>query len=134
MTWLVPLPVIIPLLGAALTLLLRRHPNMQRTVSLLVLSATLAVSIALLALTVSGGRLPAPLDAEVDITRGVIAKVAGRTDDAVRLMHDGVAALAANQSFSTGEAALTSGISMATNTSIMSSPGVRSFLGTRNPP
>jgi multicomponent Na+:H+ antiporter subunit D len=57
MTWLVPLPVIMPLLGAALTLLLRRHPNIQRAVSLLVLSATLAVAVALLALTVSGDPL-----------------------------------------------------------------------------
>jgi multicomponent Na+:H+ antiporter subunit D len=56
-TWLVPLPVIMPLLGAALTLLLRRYPNIQRTVSLLVLSATLAVSVALLALTVTGDTL-----------------------------------------------------------------------------
>ncbi|MEU8608620.1 Na+/H+ antiporter subunit D [Actinoplanes sp. NPDC048791] len=57
MTWLVPLPVIMPLLGAALTLLLRRHPNIQRTVSLLVLGATLAVATALLALTATGDPL-----------------------------------------------------------------------------
>ncbi|MFC7535735.1 Na+/H+ antiporter subunit D, partial [Actinoplanes sp. GCM10030250] len=57
MTWLVPLPVVMPLLGAALTLLLRRHPNIQRTVSLLVLSATLVVAVALLALTVTGDPL-----------------------------------------------------------------------------
>jgi multicomponent Na+:H+ antiporter subunit D len=68
MTWLVPLPVILPLLGAALTLLVRRHPNLQRAVSLLVLGTTLAVAIALLALTASGeiltvevGGWPAPL-------------------------------------------------------------------------
>ncbi|MFC7535732.1 Na+/H+ antiporter subunit D, partial [Actinoplanes sp. GCM10030250] len=57
MTWLVPLPVVMPLLGAAVTLLLRRHPHLQRTVSLLVLGATLAVTIALLALTMTGDPL-----------------------------------------------------------------------------
>jgi multicomponent Na+:H+ antiporter subunit D len=57
MTWLVPLPVVIPLAGAAVTLLLRRHPNLQRSVSLLALSATLAVAVALLALTAGGGPL-----------------------------------------------------------------------------
>ncbi|MEU8236294.1 Na+/H+ antiporter subunit D [Actinoplanes sp. NPDC048967] len=57
MTWLVPLPVVIPLVGAAVTLLLRRHPNLQRSVSLLALSATLAVAVALLALTAGGGPL-----------------------------------------------------------------------------
>jgi len=56
-TWLVPLPVVMPLLGAALTLLLRRHPTLQRAVSLIVLSATLAVAAALLALTVTGDPL-----------------------------------------------------------------------------
>ncbi|MCA2218864.1 Na+/H+ antiporter subunit D [Jidongwangia harbinensis] len=68
MTWLVPLPVIMPLLGAALTLLIRRRPNLQRTVSVLVLSATLGVAVALLALTAGGdplvvtvGGWPAPL-------------------------------------------------------------------------
>jgi multicomponent Na+:H+ antiporter subunit D len=57
MTWLVPLPVIMPLLGAALTLLIRRHPNLQRTVSLVVLGATLIVAIALLALASTGDPL-----------------------------------------------------------------------------
>jgi len=57
MTWLVPLPVLMPLLGAALTLLIRRHPTLQRAVSLLVLGATLATAIALLALTVTGDPL-----------------------------------------------------------------------------
>jgi multicomponent Na+:H+ antiporter subunit D len=68
MTWLVPLPVVMPLFGAALTLLSRRHPNIQRFVSLSVLTATLAVAVALLALTTTGGPLivavggwPAPL-------------------------------------------------------------------------
>jgi multicomponent Na+:H+ antiporter subunit D len=57
MTWLVPLPVVIPLLGAALTLLIRRHPNLQRAVSLLILGATLVVAIILLAHTVTDGPL-----------------------------------------------------------------------------
>ncbi|MEU4426468.1 Na+/H+ antiporter subunit D [Actinoplanes sp. NPDC024001] len=57
MTWLVPLPVIMPLLGAALTLLMRRRPNAQRAVSVTVLAATLAVTIMLLALTVNGETL-----------------------------------------------------------------------------
>jgi multicomponent Na+:H+ antiporter subunit D len=68
MTWLVPLPVIMPLFGAAVALLIRRHPHLQRAVSLLVLGATLAVAVALLALTATGdplvvtvGGWPAPL-------------------------------------------------------------------------
>ncbi|HET6531434.1 MAG TPA: Na+/H+ antiporter subunit D [Actinoplanes sp.] len=68
MTWLVPLPVVIPLLGAALALVSRRHPTVQRLVSLSVLSATLAVAVALLIHTNTAGPLavavggwPAPL-------------------------------------------------------------------------
>ncbi|MEV4703190.1 Na+/H+ antiporter subunit D [Actinoplanes sp. NPDC049316] len=57
MTWLVPLPVIMPLLGAAVTLLLRRRPALQRTVSVLVLTATLVVALLLLASTVAGDPL-----------------------------------------------------------------------------
>ncbi|MEU6072943.1 Na+/H+ antiporter subunit D [Micromonospora sp. NPDC047074] len=48
MTWLVPLPVVMPLLGAALTLLLLRRPRAQRWVSLTVLTATVAVAALLL--------------------------------------------------------------------------------------
>ena len=48
MTWLVPLPVTIPLLGAALTLLMNGRPRVQRTVSLTALTVTLLVSSALL--------------------------------------------------------------------------------------
>jgi multicomponent Na+:H+ antiporter subunit D len=51
MSYLVPLPVIIPLLGAALTLMMARRPRAQRVVSMTALTATLAVSAALLALT-----------------------------------------------------------------------------------
>ena len=42
---LTPLPVLLPLLGAAGTLLVGRHPRTQRTISLTVLTAVLAVSV-----------------------------------------------------------------------------------------
>jgi multicomponent Na+:H+ antiporter subunit D len=45
---LAPLPVLLPLLGAAGALLVGRHPRTQRTLSLLVLTAVLAVSVVLL--------------------------------------------------------------------------------------
>ncbi|NHC46973.1 Na+/H+ antiporter subunit D [Motilibacter aurantiacus] len=45
---LTPLPVLLPLLGAALALLFGRHPRTQRTVSLSVLAAVLVVSVLLL--------------------------------------------------------------------------------------
>jgi multicomponent Na+:H+ antiporter subunit D len=45
---LAPLPVLLPLLGAASALLVGRHPHIQRALSLVVLSAVLAVSVALL--------------------------------------------------------------------------------------
>jgi multicomponent Na+:H+ antiporter subunit D len=57
MNVLVPLPVVLPLAGAALTLMLSRRPRVQRTVSLTVLSITLAVSVALLAACVARGPL-----------------------------------------------------------------------------
>ncbi|MEU6859320.1 Na+/H+ antiporter subunit D [Glycomyces sp. NPDC046736] len=55
MNALVPLPVVIPLLGAALTLMMARKPGLQRTVSLTALTATLTVSAALLYMTVTDG-------------------------------------------------------------------------------
>jgi multicomponent Na+:H+ antiporter subunit D len=65
---LTPLPVLLPLLGAAGALLVGRHPRTQRTLSILVLSAVLAVSVALLLLAdangaeaVSVGGWPVPL-------------------------------------------------------------------------
>jgi multicomponent Na+:H+ antiporter subunit D len=68
MTNLVPMPVIMPLLGAALTLLLGRRPRAQRVVSIGVLAGALLVAVALLVLTVRHGPLvvevggwPAPL-------------------------------------------------------------------------
>ncbi|WP_026931814.1 Na+/H+ antiporter subunit D [Glycomyces tenuis] len=51
MSHLVPLPVIIPLLGAALTLMMARAPRAQRAVSVIALTATLVVAAALLAVT-----------------------------------------------------------------------------------
>ena len=52
---LAPLPVLLPLLGAAGTLLVGRHPRTQRTVSLVVLTAVVAVSVALLLQADAGG-------------------------------------------------------------------------------
>jgi multicomponent Na+:H+ antiporter subunit D len=45
---LVPLPVLLPLLGAAAALLVGRHPRVQRTISIAVLAAVLAVAVVLL--------------------------------------------------------------------------------------
>ncbi|WP_433789552.1 Na+/H+ antiporter subunit D [Actinoplanes sp. CA-252034] len=67
MTWLVPLPVIMPLLGAAATLLMFRRPGVQRAISVSVLTATLVVSVVLLVLSADGplvvavGGWPVPL-------------------------------------------------------------------------
>jgi multicomponent Na+:H+ antiporter subunit D len=66
---LTPLPVLLPLLGAAAALLVGgRHPRAQRALSILVLAAVLAVSVALLVLAdadgadaVSVGGWPVPL-------------------------------------------------------------------------
>ncbi|AVT30665.1 Na+/H+ antiporter subunit D [Plantactinospora sp. BC1] len=48
MTHLVPLPVVVPLLGAALTLVLARRPIAQRAISVTTLVITLAVAVLLL--------------------------------------------------------------------------------------
>ncbi|MGY1844906.1 Na+/H+ antiporter subunit D [Modestobacter sp. SYSU DS0875] len=45
---LAPLPVLLPLLGAAAALLVGRHPRVQRTVSIVVLATVVGVSVALL--------------------------------------------------------------------------------------
>lgn len=45
---LVPLPVVVPLLGAALTLLLANRPRLQRDVSVIGLSTSLVVAVVLL--------------------------------------------------------------------------------------
>jgi multicomponent Na+:H+ antiporter subunit D len=52
---LVPFPVVLPLLGAALTLMMARHPRWQRAVSITVLATSLGIAAALLvAVTVDG--------------------------------------------------------------------------------
>jgi multicomponent Na+:H+ antiporter subunit D len=73
---LTPLPVLLPLLGAAGALLVGRHPRTQRTLSILVLSAVLAVSVALLLLAdangaeaVSVGGWPVPLGVVLVVDR-----------------------------------------------------------------
>ncbi|MGV9211891.1 Na+/H+ antiporter subunit D [Micromonospora sp. RB23] len=48
MSRLLPLPVVVPLLGAALTLLLADRPRVQRTVSVLCLAGTFTVAVVLL--------------------------------------------------------------------------------------
>ncbi len=65
---LAPLPVLLPLLGAAAALLVSGHPTFQRTLSTAVLTAVLAVSVALLFIadaegagSVSVGGWPVPL-------------------------------------------------------------------------
>ncbi|MGY1679605.1 Na+/H+ antiporter subunit D [Geodermatophilus sp. SYSU D01176] len=65
---LAPLPVLLPLLGAAGTLLVSGHPAFQRTLSMLVLTAVLAVSVVLLLMadadgagSISVGGWPVPL-------------------------------------------------------------------------
>ncbi|MFI7574900.1 Na+/H+ antiporter subunit D [Micromonospora sp. NPDC049497] len=68
MSQLLPLPVVVPLLGAALTLLLARWPGLQRTVSVICLAITLGVAVALLVqayrhgpVVVQVGGWPAPV-------------------------------------------------------------------------
>ncbi|MFJ8577655.1 Na+/H+ antiporter subunit D [Micromonospora sp. NPDC093277] len=65
---LVPLPVVVPLLGAALTLILGNRPRLQRSISVVGLAATLAVSVLLLVeayrhgpVVVQVGGWPAPV-------------------------------------------------------------------------
>ena len=74
---LTPLPVLLPLLGAAVALLVGgRHPVTQRVLSILVLSAVLVVSVALLVLAdadgaaaVSVGGWPVPLGVVLVVDR-----------------------------------------------------------------
>ncbi|MEV1145848.1 Na+/H+ antiporter subunit D, partial [Micromonospora sp. NPDC049799] len=68
MSQLLPLPVVVPLLGAALTLLLARWPGLQRAVSVICLAITLGVAVALLVqayrhgpVVVQVGGWPAPV-------------------------------------------------------------------------
>ena len=55
MTALVPLPVLLPLMGAAISLILSHHPKAQRRFSLGVLFAVMAVAAALLVLADTRG-------------------------------------------------------------------------------
>jgi multicomponent Na+:H+ antiporter subunit D len=57
MRYLVPLPVVMPLLCAALTLILAQRPRLQRTISVVVLTATLVVAAVLLVVAHSEGPL-----------------------------------------------------------------------------
>ncbi len=74
---LTPLPVLLPLLGAAAALLVGgRHPHTQRVLSILVLTAVLAVSVALLviadaegAAAVAVGGWPVPLGISLVVDR-----------------------------------------------------------------
>ncbi len=55
MTWLVPLPVLLPLLGAGMSLILSHHPRAQRYVSMSVLSALAVVAGVLVHLADTSG-------------------------------------------------------------------------------
>jgi len=52
---LAPLPVLLPLLGAAAALLVGHHPRLQRTVSILVLTGVVSVSVTLLLIADTDG-------------------------------------------------------------------------------
>lgn len=54
MTWLVPLPVVLPLFGAGLALALYRAPRAQRVISVVTLTLVLAASATMLALVDDG--------------------------------------------------------------------------------
>jgi multicomponent Na+:H+ antiporter subunit D len=83
---LTPLPVLLPLLGAAAALLVGgRHPAVQRTLSILVLTAVLTVSVVLLfiadadgaaALSVGGWRIPLGIVLVVDRLSALMLVVA----------------------------------------------------------
>ncbi len=53
-SWLVPLPVVVPLFGAGLALALYRRPRLQRIISVLALSIVLVVAAILLVAADSG--------------------------------------------------------------------------------
>ena len=68
MTWLVPLPIVLPLLGAAVSILVGRSRVAQRAVGVTTLAALVALSVALLVevdrngtLVAEAGGWPAPL-------------------------------------------------------------------------
>lgn len=59
MTWLVPIPIILPLVGAALSILVGRSRAAQRVVGVTVLGTLLVISVALLVEVDQGGTLVA---------------------------------------------------------------------------
>jgi multicomponent Na+:H+ antiporter subunit D len=82
---LAPLPVLLPLLGAAGALLVGRHPRIQRALSVVVLSAVLAVSVVLLltadadgavSVAVGGWRVPLGIVLVVDRLSALMLVVA----------------------------------------------------------
>ncbi|NEM06036.1 Na+/H+ antiporter subunit D [Geodermatophilus normandii] len=82
---LAPLPVLLPLLGAAGALLVSGHPTFQRTLSTVVLTAVLAVSVALLfiadaegasAVSVGGWQVPLGIVLVVDRLSALMLVVA----------------------------------------------------------
>ncbi|MFD1715712.1 Na+/H+ antiporter subunit D [Amnibacterium flavum] len=76
MSWLVPLPVLLPLLGAATALLFYRRPRLQRLITLTVLSAVLVIGVVLLievdtngTLVMAVGGWPAPFGITLVVDR-----------------------------------------------------------------
>ncbi|MGH9230011.1 MAG: Na+/H+ antiporter subunit D, partial [Acidimicrobiales bacterium] len=59
MTWLVPVPIVLPLVGAALSILVGRSRVAQRVIGLTVLAALVVVSVVLLVASDSEGRIVA---------------------------------------------------------------------------
>ena len=56
-TWLLPLPIVLPLLGASLSVLAGRAKGLQRTVGLVTLLASTVVSVVLLVEVDRGGTM-----------------------------------------------------------------------------
>ena len=59
MTWLLPMAIILPITGAALTLVASRRPRVQRAISVTVITLQLAVELTMLL----------PLKLELDLQR-----------------------------------------------------------------
>jgi multicomponent Na+:H+ antiporter subunit D len=59
MTWLVPLPIVLPLVGAALSILVGRSRRAQRAIGVSILATLVAISVALLVDVDRGGTLVA---------------------------------------------------------------------------
>lgn len=73
---LAPLPVLLPLLGAAMTLIVGRHARLQRTVSIAILTAVFGVTLALVfvaddlgATAIDVGGWPAPIGITIVVDR-----------------------------------------------------------------